>query len=48
MQSTKSPRARQSKPSRRPKLLSDELLLVLVVGLVVGALGLWLILRVSS
>jgi hypothetical protein len=33
---------------RRRKLLSDELLLVLAVGLTVGALGLWLILRVSK
>ena len=32
---------------RRRKLLSDELRLVLAVGLTVGALGLWLILRVS-
>ena len=33
---------------RRRKLLSDELLLVLAVGLTVGALGLWLILRGSN
>ena len=33
---------------RRWKLLSDEQLLVLAVGLTVGALGLWLILRVSN
>jgi len=33
---------------RRRKLLSDELLLVLAVGLTVGALGLWMILRVSN
>jgi hypothetical protein len=33
---------------RRPKFLSNELLLVLAVGLIVGALGLWLILRVSA
>jgi hypothetical protein len=32
----------------RRKLLSDEQLLVLAVGLTVGALGLWLILRVSN
>jgi hypothetical protein len=32
---------------RRRKLLSDELLLVLAVGLTVGALGLWLILRAA-
>jgi hypothetical protein len=30
---------------RRRRLLSDEQLLVLAVGLTVGALGLWLILR---
>jgi len=33
---------------RRRRLLSDEQLLVLAVGLTVGALGLWLILRVSN
>jgi len=33
---------------RRRKLLSDELLLVLAVGLTVGALGLWLILRAAN
>jgi hypothetical protein len=32
---------------RRRKLLSDEVLLVLAVGLTVGALGLWLILRAA-
>ena len=33
---------------RRRRLLSDEQLLALAVGLTVGALGLWLILRVSN
>ena len=33
---------------RRRNVLSDEQLLVLAVGLTVGALGLWLILRVSN
>ena len=33
---------------RHRKLLSDERLLVLAVGLTVGVLGLWLILRVSN
>jgi len=33
---------------RHRNVLSDEQLLVLAVGLTVGALGLWLILRVSN
>jgi hypothetical protein len=34
--------------NRRRKLLSDEHLIALAVGLTVGALGLWLILRASN
>jgi hypothetical protein len=30
---------------QRPKFLSDEMLLVVTIGLVVGALGLWFIMH---